>query len=213
MKRLRVTLAITAAAAVSMLMGTSSAAAASLPSGEVTVGRTVIEPAYDDTTGGLVYLSTPMGTSNGHLNPNFQHNVAPIYLPMYPVGSPVGVLNCQDTTATTTENCPDHGPEVAAATIAISTQGHFGSVYAKGVLGHDHLVGIASTGGDFNVLWEPVLVIFTNPAAATQHVTTLSQINTLVGHGDAIEAPVPAATFHCSVVSAAVYNNGSPFLG
>lgn len=199
--------------AVTMLLATAGTAnATTLPSGEVQVGQTVIEPAYDDATGSLVYLSTPMGTA-GHVNPVFQRNVAPIYLPMYPVGAPVGTLNCQDTTATTSENCPDHGPEVAGATMAISAANGFGSVYANGVLGHDHLVGIASTGGDFNVLWEPVLVIFTNASAASRHVTTLSQITALISNHDVIEVPIPQATFHCASVAAAVYNNGVPFTG
>ena len=210
MNRLRAITAIAAALLVSVFMGVPTATAATLPSGEVVVGHGVIEPAYDDGTGSLVYLLTPMGTQ---VNPNFAHNVAPIYLPMYPVGSPVGTLNCEDTTATTTENCPDHGPEVAAATMAISAAAGFGSVYAGGVLGHDHLVGIASSGGDFNILWEPVLVIFTNTAAASQHVTMLSQITTLVSTGNAIEVPVPSKTFHCASVSASVYNRGTPFTG
>jgi hypothetical protein len=33
--------------------------AASLPTGEHAVGNTVIEPAYDDITGNIVYLHTP----------------------------------------------------------------------------------------------------------------------------------------------------------
>jgi len=180
-----------------------------LPSGEVQVGQTVIEPAYDDVSGTLVYLSTPMHVG---VHPNFARNVAPIYLPVYPVGSSVGTLNCQDATATTTENCPDHGPEVAGAAMGISAAGGFGSVYAGGVLGHDHLVGIASTGGDFNILWEPVLVLFTNSTIAnTDHVTTDAEIGRLVANGDAIEIPLPSLTFHCSVVSASAYAQGIPY--
>jgi hypothetical protein len=41
---------------------------------------------------------------------------APFYLPGYPTSSTVPAnytLNCKDTTETTTENCPDHGPAVA----------------------------------------------------------------------------------------------------
>ena len=137
--------------------------------------------------------------------------MAPIYLPVYPAGSSVGTLNCQDTTAITVENCPDHGPAVAGAAMHISTVSGFGAVYAGGVLGHDHLVGIASTGGDFNINWEPVLVLFTNSTVAnSDHVTTLAEINRLVSNGDAIEVPVPPLTFHCSAVSAAVYPHGTP---
>jgi hypothetical protein len=147
------------------------------------------------------------GPRRSRCHPIFAHNVAPIYLPVYPVGSTVGTLNCQDTTATTVENCPDHGPLVAAAAQAI-----VGSVYGRGVLGHDHLVGIASTGGDFNILWEPVLVLFTNADAADgrNHVRTLAELNALVASGDVITIPAPNLTFHCSVVSAAVYQKGAP---
>lgn len=112
-------------------------------------------------------------------------NVAPIYLPMYPVGSGIdpATLNCVHVPA---DNRPDHGPLLAAVAASIMP-----NVYGHGVVGHDHLVGIASTGGDFNILWEPVLVLFTNPTAATTHITTL-------------------ATFHCSSVSAAAYWRGTP---
>jgi hypothetical protein len=184
------------------------AAAGGLPTGETTLGQTTIEPAYDDANGTLVYLSTP---NKAHVNPVFAHNVAPIYLPVYPVGSTVGTLNCQDLTATTVENCPDHGPAVAGAAMQISAGMGFGSVYAGGVLGHDHLVGIASTGGDFNILWEPVLVLFKNSNLAnTDHVTTLAELNRLMIAKDVVEIPLPSLTFHCSAVSAAVYQKGTP---
>jgi hypothetical protein len=189
------------------VLGMSPVAAAT-PSGEVTFGKTVIEPAYDDATGTLVYLSTPM---NAVVHPVFARNVAPIYLPVYPVGSTVvasSTLNCQHVPV---ENCPDHGNLVAGAAQAISAVNGFGSVYAGGVLGHDHLVGIASTGGDWNVLWEPVLVLFTNTAAANEHVVTVDQINTALAAGDVIEIPVPALTFHCSAVSASAYAHGTPY--
>jgi hypothetical protein len=38
-------------------------------------------------------------------------------------------------------------------------------LYAKGVLGHDHLMAGPASHGDFNVAWEPILVLFTNPTA------------------------------------------------
>ena len=212
MSKPRFLIAITAAVAFSLLGTPSPASASSLPSGEVTFGRTVVEPAYDDSTGTLVYLSTPMGAQ---AHPVVGKNVAPIYLPVYPVGSGVGTLNCQDTSTTlaTVENCPDHGPGVAGAAVNISVAGGFGSVYAGGVAGHDHLVGIARTGGDFNILWEPVIVLFTNSAAATHHITTLAQIDALVHSGEAIEIHNPAATFNCAVVPATVYNLGKPYQG
>ena len=169
-------------------------------SGSFTGGGGTIEPAYDDMTGTLVYLLTPNGARP---HPN-SHNVAPIYLPVYPAGSGIdpASLNCAHVPA---DNCPDHGPAVAGAAMSIVP-----SVYGGGVLGHDHLIGIASTGGDFNILWEPVLVLFTNAQAATQHITTLAQIDAALSAGDVIEIPLPALTFHCSSVSAAVYNSGTP---
>jgi hypothetical protein len=80
------------------------------------------------------------------------------------------------------------------------------------VLGHDHLVGIASTGGDFNVLWVPTLVLFTSAeaAAAVGHITTLAQIQAAETAGQATQIAIPPLTFHCSSVSAAVYNHATP---
>ena len=37
------------------------ARALDVPSGERQLGQTVIEPAYDDATGNLIYLMTPIG--------------------------------------------------------------------------------------------------------------------------------------------------------
>ena len=178
-------------------------------SGSFSGGGGTIEPAYDDATGTLVYLQTPNGPSvhpPKKIDPSTRMpiNVAPIYLPMYPAGSGIdpATLNCAHVPA---DNCPDHGPLLSAVAASIMP-----SVYGDGVVGHDHLIGIASTGGDFNILWEPVLVLFTNPEAATTHITTLAQINADVASGDAIEVPIPPATFHCSSVSAAAYLRATP---
>ena len=196
---------MTVAVALSLSFGVASVAAAG-PSGEVILGQTVIEPAYDDMTGTLVYLSTPM---HAGVHPNFARNVAPIYLPVYPVGSTVGAsftLNCLDIPV---ENCPDHGPEIAGLAQGVNPNG----VYTRGVIGHDHLVGIASTGGDFNILWEPVVILFTNPAAANVHMTTDAQVEAALAgpNPDAIAIPLPGATFHCAVVSGAAYARGIPW--
>ena len=204
------------------------------PSGEVLVGGsgsnggTVLEPVYNDITGAITYVSTPRGTPNPvNSNPTAS---APFYLPVYPTSSTVPLnftLNCQDTVGlplNTVENCPDHGPAVAAAVQGIAAAPTFPGtdIYAGGVAGHDHLMGGPGTqknGGDFNVAWVPTLVIFTNAAAANVHVTTLAQITADVNAGNAILVPLngsngtPNLTFHCSVVPAAVYNNGTPFTG
>jgi hypothetical protein len=177
--------------------------------GHFTGGGGTIEPSYDASTGTLVYLRTPNNVPVNlpkTIDPStgLPVNVAPIYLPVYPVGSGIdpASLNCAHVPA---DNCPDHGPGVAGAAMGIVP-----SVYGGGVLGHDHLVGIAKTKGDFNVLWEPVLVLFTNAAAATQHITTLAQIRAVEAAGNAIEVPLPQLTFHCSAEGPAAYANATP---
>jgi hypothetical protein len=177
--------------------------------GHFTGGGGAIEPAYDDMTSGVVYIQTPNGA---HVSPakkidpstGLPVNVAPIYLPVYPAGSGIdpSTLNCAHVPA---DNCPDHGPAVAEAAMSIESD-----VYAAGVLGHDHLIGIASTGGDFNVLWEPVLVLFTSVQAASTQITTLGQINVAVAAGDAFEVPLPQLDFKCAPVSAASYGRATP---
>lgn len=212
----RRTLVAAAAAALLSIAWTGQAGASDLPSGQVMIGHTsfdsstgtftggggTVEPAYDDSTGTLVYLLTP---NHAPAHPN-SNNVAPIYIPIYPTGSTVGTLNCMHQPG---DNCPDHGPLLAGLAKTLST-----AVYGRGVLGHDHLVGIASTGGDFNVLWEPIAVIFTDKAltdgAINTHLTTLDAIRAAETNGDAFEIPLPQATFHCSAVSATVYDNGTP---
>jgi hypothetical protein len=217
------------ALALSASFGVASVTAASpLPSGQVMIGNTslvtipgtppsvkftggggVVEPAIDDANGNTVYLFTP-NNAKTHAN---AHNVAPLYLPVYPVGSGINPasLNCAHMPA---DNCPDHGPGVAGAAKSImpSVYGSLDGTVPGGVLGHDHLVGIASTGGDFNVIWEPVLILFTNADAAKQHITTLDQINAALAgpNPNAIAVPLPQLDFHCSAVSAALYARGTP---
>lgn len=209
--------------ALVVLVNTSAISAGTAPSGQRMYGNTAfdftaghftggggtIEPSYDAATGTLVYLRTPNrvpANLPGPIDPStgMPVNVAPIYLPVYPAGSGIdpAALNCAHVPA---DNCPDHGPPVAGAAMAIEP-----SVYGGGVLGHDHLVGIAKTKGDFNVLWEPVLVLFTNANAATRHITTLAQIKAAETAGNAFEVPLPQLTFHCSAEGAAAYNNATP---
>jgi hypothetical protein len=168
--------------------------------GHFTGGGATIEPAINDANGNLVYLLTP---NKVLAHPN-DHNVANIYLPVYPVGSGIDptTLNCAHLPG---DNCADHGPGVAGAAANIMP-----NVYGGGVVGHDHLVGIASTKGDFNIIWQPVLVLFTNPDAATTRLLTLDGINAALANGDVIEIPLPQLDFNCSVVSASVYDHATP---
>ena len=212
----RLVFMVVAASALVTGLSVLPAGASSLPSGERLVGGTashggtVLEPVYDDMTGQIRYVSTPRGAPNP-VNSN-PVAAAPFYLPVYPAGSTVGVtLNCQDVPA---ENCPDHGPAVAGLAQALEP-----GVYGGGVIGHDHLMAGPGSHGDFNVAWVPTLVLFTNSAAANTHITTLAQLNAMIASGDVKTVPLdgtngfPNLTFHCSVVSAAVYAHGVPLLG
>jgi hypothetical protein len=177
----------------------------------------VLEPVYDDMTGEMRYVSTPVGAPDPVNSP--PHATAPFYLPVYPVGSTVPdnfTLVCLNLPM---DNCPDHGAAVAGAAEAI--MGHIlgaASPYANGVIGHDHLMAGPGSGGDFNVAWVPTLVLFTNMKAADRHITLLSQIQAMQASGDVILVPLdgtdgtPNRTFHCSVVSEAPYDNALPWV-
>lgn len=173
---------------------------AMIPSGERLHGQSVLEPVYDaEDAGAIGYVSTPIHAPM-HANSKAW---SPIYIPVYPTSASdaVGTLLCQHTPA---ENCPDHGPEVAGLAQSVEPD-----VYGGGVLGHDHVMDYPG-GADFNIAWEPIAVLFTNSAAANEHLLTDAQIQAAVDRGDAIEIPLPALTFHCAAVSAAVWARGTP---
>ncbi len=194
-----VLLAAAIAASLASITHSRAAAAASIPSGERILGQNVLEPVFDDTTGNVNFVMTPL---NAPLNAN-PKSWAPFYVPVYPLStSVVGPLQCTHLPA---DNCPDHGPGIAGAAAAIVP-----TVYSAGVLGHDHLMAPPGSGGDFNIAWEPILVLFTKPEFANTRLTTLAQINTAVSSGQAIEVPDPLHTFHCEVVPANIYAQSTP---
>ena len=177
----------------------ASAAADPIPSGERLLGQSVLEPVYDDEQAGVIgFVSTPL---HAPLKAN-PRAWAPFFVPVYPVGSTVGAVLCQHMPV---DNCPDHGPGIAGAAAAIRP-----AVYGGGVIGHDHLMDFPG-GADFDIAWEPILVLFTSKAAANEHLLTDAQIEAAVARGDAIEVPVPQETFHCARVSAAVWARATPF--
>jgi hypothetical protein len=203
-------------------MAALPAIADSPPSGEVIVGGnaagthggTVLEPGYNDVTGTITYVSTPQGTA--HPVPTNVRATAPFYLPVYPTSSLTGALagvrlNCKHVP---TDNCPDHGPGIAEI-----AEGFEHGVYGGGVAGHDHLFAPPGSGGDFNVAWRPIVVLFTKSSYVT-HITTLTELEGLREAGKVEEIPLDGTfaplgdlnlTFHCSVVSASVYSHGTPF--
>ena len=192
--------AFTLLVAFGMLMGLAPAASAGLPSGERQLGRTVIEPGYDDRTGNLLYFMTPMGAPNpSHAN---AHAVSPLYLIVYPMSAAesVGVMNCAHAGG---DNCPTHGPDIAGLAQTV-----MGSVYGAGVWGHDHIMD-GPGGSEFNVAWQVVVVLFANAEAANTHITTEAQLDAVLDAGDAITIETDII-FNCNLVSGATYNRAKP---
>jgi hypothetical protein len=181
-----------------------AALADALPSGERVLGNASIEPAYDDANGSLVYLLTPnrlapLGASNP-INTVNSHAVAPLYLIVYPPGTP-GTLNCMGVPG----NCPDHGGVIAG--LATSVRPDVYGTDPSAVPGHDHLVGMPRT-GDFNVPWHVFVELFRSDAAVT-HITTLAQLQAAWSSG-AMQEVDTGITFVCSVVSRSAYMAGAP---
>jgi len=196
-----------AAAVVSLLLAAVPASATSAPSGDRLLGNTTqghgaaIEPAYDYNTGSLTYILTPTGAPfPAKAN---QSAVAPLYIVVYPASYPGWTLNCMGVPG----NCPDHDGLIADAATAIEP-GVYGTDPAA-VPGHDHLIGLANTGGDWNVAWHVYVILFTNSAAANSHVTTLTQLQDALDGGDAISVD-SGIVFNCSAVPASLYWRGTP---
>lgn len=204
-RRVFVCLCALAMAIVPMvLVAPPARASGGLPSGEMIVGHTTVEPAYNDMNGNINYLLTPINAPNPvKSNP---HSWAPFYLVAYPMGSTVGTLNCMGVPG----NCPDHDGLIAGAATAIMP-----TVYGTDpttVIGHDHLMAPPASGGDFNIAWHVYLILFTSSSFANQHLTTLAQIQAALTAGQVIQVD-SGIVFTCTVVPAAVYNSGTPVTG
>lgn len=210
-KRATLALAIGLLSAGALATSTSLATAGTPPSGEQTHGQVSVEPAYDDSTGNMVYLSTPahlapLGPTNV-INGVNGHAVAPLYIVVYPPGTP-GTFNCMGVPG----NCPDH--DAAIAGIATSQESPTYGTDPSLVPGHDHLVGVASTHGDFNVAWHVYVELFTSPSAVT-HITTLAQLQAAWNSGAVLKTSSgqgvdTGITFLCAVVPLSAYNAGLP---
>jgi hypothetical protein len=184
----------------------------------------VTEPATDNGTGNIVFLLTPNGAPLPvNANPHAQ---SPLYLPLYPLKStiPPSEFECQTGAATGVGNCThfqvlqanlpwyDNNPADANGTSKACVD--FGNSNPCTVyLGHDHLIGTPSTGGDFNVAWSIKLVVFTPKAfgdgAINNRIKTLTQIAALQASGDVIVTE-PVGSFNCSIVPKATYQRGTP---
>jgi hypothetical protein len=201
----RLSLFVATALFVFAAVGTVSGAADSIPSGQRTLGQSVLEPVYNDGNAGQIgYIMQPEHTAQ----PVTSNATAwaPFYLVIYPVGSTAAsTFLCMHLPV---DNCPTHGPGVAAF-----AQATYPTVYGAGVIGHDHLMDFPG-GSDFNISWEPMFVLFTPQGAAdgaiNEHVLTDAQIDTLVANGDAKVFPRPTRTFICASVPETLYDMATP---
>jgi hypothetical protein len=183
----------------SVAVGTAGgvAAADAVPSGQRVLGQSVVEPVYDADNAGVVrFISTPQ---HAPLHSDTRA-WAPLYLPVYPTGSTVGQLICPHLPVDT---CPDHGPVIAGLAQAIAP-----GVYGGGVSGHDHVTELRGVG--FDVSLEPIVVLFTSPAAANEHLTTRAAIDAAISRGDAITIPLEAAALHGEQVASQVWSLATP---
>jgi hypothetical protein len=174
-------------------------ASAQLPSGERQLGQTIVEPGYDVKTGNLIYIMTPIGAPfPSHAN---GHAVSPLYIIVYPnsAAKAVGTMNCAHDGG---DNCPDHGPGIADLAQAVVS-----SVYGNGVWGHDHIMD--GPGSDFNVVWQVVVVLFTNSVAANTHITIEGKLAAALDAGDAFTIETPTI-FSCNLVSGVTYSRAIP---
>ncbi|HUX43658.1 MAG TPA: hypothetical protein VMV57_02810 [Terracidiphilus sp.] len=195
------------------LLGAPMAALAQ--SGEVALGQSTVEPAFDNANGNLIYLLTP-DKSPFPSTANQQHAAAPLYMVAYPTSSTIdaSTLNCQPTNCSHLEVLPFPAPGYAALPGSNQACIDFnGSQPCAQLKGHDHLVGIASTGGDFNVDWLVELVVFTqkgfSDGAINNRVTTLAQIQALESQNDVMVIDT-GLYFTCSKVSSSPYYRGTP---
>ena len=215
MKSITVALGLfTAALLIAVACPYSSTKAGSVDSGQRTFGQLEVEPAFDDSTGNAIYLLTPLKNPvPSKANPRA---TAPMYLVVYPQAStvPAYELNCQPSNCDHANVLPfpdsDYGALPGSAQACTDFNG--GSPCSP-VAGHDHLVGIASTGGDFNQAWHVEFVLFSHAAFVdgkiNTRVTTLSQVQALLKSGDAFIADTPV-TFNCSLTPERTYELGTP---
>ena len=192
-------------------LGVASSAFAQ--SGQRNYGKVSVEPAVDYSTGNTVYLLTPeKAPFPSKANPKA---TAPLYLIVYPPSSTVSAsdLNCQPDNCDHVNVLPFPSPVYTPMPGNSQACTDFnGGDACSLVKGHDHLVGIANTQGDFNVAWSVKLVVFT-PAATTAEkntrITTIGQMNALVNSGHLVVNETPI-TFNCSSTSVQTYENGTP---
>lgn len=187
----------------------SVSSADSLPTGQRVFHNSTLEPAYNAANAGQIgYIKTPPAPM--HASPKAW---APIYVVVYPRDSTVAqstTLSCEHY-APGNDNCPSHGNGIAG--IAMGNQPGVYTTNGLGqgdnVAGHDHVLDFPG-GDDFNIAWEPVVVLFKTKAAANEHVITDARILQLAQDGTVQLIPLAPATFLCSVVPKTIWDMATP---
>jgi hypothetical protein len=191
----RIVLGVTVVAALLVAVAAPVAAdTTTWYTGQRAFGQATVEPAVDDSNGQQVFLLTPNNAPFPSKAPDAAQ--APLYLVAYPTISTItDPFNCTPTTC-------DHVQSVPAPW------------YPSGGLlkGHDHLVGIANTGGDYNGAWDVELDLFTPQGfadgAINHRIMTLAELNAAKAVGD-VAAVDTGIVFNCSSVSATTYLHGT----
>lgn len=194
----RFLLTITALGAlIAGIAGTSSTASAQTTwyTGMRAFGQVTVEPAINDANGEQIFLLTPNKAPFPSKAP--EKAQSPLYLVAYPTNSTItDAFNCTPTTC-------DHAQRVPLPW------------YPSGGLlkGHDHLVGLPQTGGDWNVAWDVELDAFTQQGfadgAINHRILTLDELNDAKRRGD-IQALDIGVVFNCSSTNIATYLRGTP---
>ena len=177
------------AAFAAVMAGAMPASATEWYSGMRAFGQVTVEPAVDYSTGNQIFLLTPNNVPTPANAAQRAH--APLYLPLYPTISsvPANSLNCTPTNCNHVQN------------------------FGYPIKGHDHLVGMASTHGDFNVAWDVILVPFTpkgfHDGAINHRILTLVDLNKAIANGWVSEINTHFS-FNCSITSETTYLHGTP---
>lgn len=186
--------------------------AAFAQSGEVIQGNSTIGPVYDSATGNIVFVRQALGAPmpvNSNVN-----SMVPVYVVVYPLQStiPADSLNCQPTNCDHLNVLPFPDPAYGLGSDALCQRWNGGNPCSL-VKGHNHLFGVASSGGDFKVPHFVKLVLFTPQAFTDQAINdvvrTLEQMQALVASGDVVVVDAPI-TVNLSVVPERTYELGTP---
>lgn len=199
-RMMRGLLALCALAGLVFVATGSMASADPIPTGERTFHNSGLEPAYNAANAGQIgFFMEPPGKMNA--SPKAW---APIYIVVYPTGTTAAsTFSCMHV-ADGNDNCPSHGNLIAG--LAKSTEP---GVYGGGVAGHDHVLDFPG-GDDFNIAWEPVVVLFRPGANTNEHVVTDSRILELYSQNKVDLIPLPQATFLCAIVPQRLWDMATP---